>query len=170
MSEPSQPPTRTLRQDAALVAAARAYIRVHYPIGHPGKYVGAVLADEYDAAVDRIVAAMPALLGDVDRLAEAKQLFEDQAERTEQGYAERDAALEGLTKATVLHRELAASLAARDALVRAARRVPREVHPNHHGCWQGYDPGPCDCWCHGILEALAALDGRLAPTASPPPR
>jgi hypothetical protein len=45
----------SLDEAHGIVAGGRAYTKEHFPLGSPGKYVGHVAADTYDAAVDRLV-------------------------------------------------------------------------------------------------------------------
>lgn len=47
-------------EDVALVTKGRAHQRENFPGGHPGKFVGAVPSLEWDAALDRILAALAA--------------------------------------------------------------------------------------------------------------
>lgn len=67
MAELTHEQIAVLRRLLAMVGDARAYTREHYPVGHPGKFVGDHPADEYDRALDAIVNLGPALLDAAER-------------------------------------------------------------------------------------------------------
>lgn len=62
MSERRGEPPSEVREALNVVAEGRAYTREHFPVGNPDKYVGHHRADDFDAAIDVLVAWVIAVL------------------------------------------------------------------------------------------------------------